>query len=384
MTGRRGGVGWTSRTTARDVAALAGVSPQTVSRVAADATNVRPETREKVLDAMTKLGYTPNAAARALRSGRSDLIGVVVHHVARTGEARIVDAVVATAHAHGYATTLVDAPDGTVEHLNAALRRLGGVAGVVVLGLETADVDRLHVPARLPVVVADSRSLVHPAVGFDQRGGAQAAVAHLLGLDHETVHMLAGPADSLQSREREEAWRAMLTAAGREVPALRRGDWTPTSGYEVGRRLAADPSVTAVFAANDEMAAGLLRALHEAGRRIPEEVSVVGFDDVLAEHLWPPLTTVHQDFAGVGANLVRELLRRIDVHDVGGGVDPADAGAAPPVASTTAATTTATSTTLVPAHLVVRESTGPAPRRTSSRPAGSGTDVEPGDAQRTS
>lgn len=353
MTGRRGGVGWTSRATARDVAALAGVSPQTVSRVAADATNVRPETRERVLDAMTKLGYAPNAAARALRSGRSDLVGVVVHHLARTGEARIVDAVVATAHAHGYATTLVDAPDGTAEHLNAALRRLGGVAGVVVLGLETADVDRLHVPVRLPVVVADSRSLVHPAVGFDQRGGAQAAVAHLLGLSHETVHMLAGPADSLQSREREEAWRAMLTASGREVPELLRGDWTPASGYEVGRLLAEDPSVTAVFVANDEMAAGLLRALHEVGRRIPEEVSVVGFDDVLAEHLWPPLTTVHQDFAGIGANLVRELLRRLaPLEGAPSGTGTALGTGAPEV-----------STTLVPAQLVVRQSTGPAPRR---------------------
>ena len=220
-------------------------------------------------------------------------------------------------------------------------------AGVVVLGLETADVERLEAPGRLPVVVADSRTLVHPTVGFDQRGGAQAAVAHLLGLGHETVHMIAGPADSLQSRQREEAWRAMLTAAGADVPELHRGDWTPTSGYEVGRRLANDPAVTAVFVANDEMAAGLLRALHEAGRGIPEEVSVVGVDDVLAEHLWPPLTTVRQDFAGIGANLVRELLRHLPPHDRVGSRPPA-------------------STTLVPARLVVRASTGPAPRRRAS------------------
>ncbi len=341
--GRRGGVGWGDRATARDVAALAEVSAQTVSRVVNGATNVRPETRDRVLAAMAKIGYSPNAAARTLRSGKSDMIGVVVHHLVRTGEANIVEAVASTAHARGYAVTLMEASSGSAQDLNDAILRVRqGVAGLVVLGLETLDVDQVRMPARTPVVVADSRVLAHPAVGFDQRGGAHLAVTHLLSLGHRTVHLLGGPEASIQAAAREEGWRATLTAAGCEVPEPWHGDWTPASGYKIGRDIAQMPDVTAVFAANDEMAAGLLRALHEAGRRIPQDVSVVGFDNLLAEYLWPPLTTVHQDFTGLGENLMRLLLRQIDGEVEAGG------GAAPVV-------------TLVPANLVVRASTGPAP-----------------------
>lgn len=156
------------------------------------------------------------------------MLGVVVHHLTRTGEARIVEAVATTAHARGYAVTLVDASSESLADVNDAVGRLGrGVAGLVVLGLETADVDRLQVPARLPVVVADSRALPLPTVGFDQAGGTHLAVAHLLGLGHRTVHMLAGPEASVQSRQREQAWRFLLQAGGHPVPALLRGDWTP-------------------------------------------------------------------------------------------------------------------------------------------------------------
>ncbi|MDO5697204.1 MAG: LacI family DNA-binding transcriptional regulator [Dermatophilus congolensis] len=338
---RRGGVGWGDRATARDVAALAKVSAQTVSRVANGSDNVRPETREKVLAAMAKIGYSPNAAARALRSGKSDTIGVVVHHLVRTGEAHIVEAVATTARDHGYAVSLMDARSGSARDLNDAIMRLRqGVAGLVVLGLETVDVDQVRMPARTPVVVADTRVLAHPAVGFDQRGGAHMAVTHLLSLGHRTVYLLGGPTDSMQAAQREEAWRSTLTAAGREVPEPWHGDWSPASGYEIGKVIAQKSEVTAVFAANDEMAAGLLRALHEAGRRVPEDVSVVGFDDLIAEYLWPPLTTVHQDFTTVGENLLRLLIRQIDGTTAGGSGEVA---------------------TLVPATLVVRASTGPAP-----------------------
>lgn len=352
-------MGWVGRATARDVAALAEVSSQTVSRVANGSPNVKPETRARVLAAMAKIGYSPNAVARALRSGRSDTIGVVVHHLVRTGEARIVEAVTSTARARGYAVTLMDAPSGSAHDLNEAILRLRqGVAGLVVLGLETVDVDQVRIPARTPVVVADSRVLAHPAVGFDQRGGAHLAVTHLLALGHRTVHLLGGPEASIQAAQREEAWRATLSAAGREVPPPWHGDWTPASGYEAGRAIAENPEVTAVFAANDEMAAGLMCALHEAGRRIPQDVSIVGFDDLLAEYLWPPLTTVHQDFAGVGENLVRLLLRQIDASgdENSGEVEGDDAGHADDTGDGSVST-------LVSARLVIRASTGPAPAR---------------------
>lgn len=333
---RRGGIGWSGQPSARDVAALAKVSPQTVSRVANGAPNVQPATRERVLAAMAKIGYTPNAAARALRSGRHGAVGVVLHHLTRTGEAHIVQAVADSAQAHGYDVTLIDAAGAAPTDLNRAIAKVRlGVDGVVVLGLETQDVEAVEFPPRVPVVVADSRLHRHPAVGIDQRGGAHLAVTHLLGLGHRTVHHVAGPADSLQAREREQAWRDALLAAGRAVPEPWRGDWTPASGYLAGQAIAAEPDVTALFVANDEMAAGVLRALHEVGRAVPASISVVGFDDVMAEYLWPPLTTIQQDFAAVGEHLLELLLRQIDPVRRAG----------PDVA------------TLIPARLVVRAST---------------------------
>lgn len=339
----RGGVAWATRATAKDVAALAQVSAQTVSRVANGADNVRPETRERVLEAMAKIGYAPNAAARALRSGGSTTIGLVAHHLSRTGEAHIVEAVAAVAEKHGYSVALAAAPDGSAAALNQAIRRLQqGMAGVVVLGLETTDLDRLDVPARLPVVIADSRASQWPSVGFDQAGGAQLAVAHLLSLGHRTVHLVGGPRESVQAQQREQGWRAALEAAGRPVPPVEYGDWTPGSGYAAGRRLAEMAELSAVFVANDEMAAGLLRALYEAGRRIPHDVSVVGFDDLLAEYLWPPMTSVHQDFTRIGEALVQLLIAHMPSDDP-------------------RATLPADLPRVIPARLELRASSGPAP-----------------------
>lgn len=324
------------RARAQDVAALAGVSPQTVSRVVNGAANVRPATRDRVIEAMAKLGYAPSQAARALRSGKLDTIGVIVHHLARTGEARIMESVARTAHRYGYAVTLLDASSEDAGDMNRALLNLRhDIAGLVILSLETADIENVRVPGRLPVVAADSRALVHPSVGFDQRGGARLAVAHLLGLGHSTVHLLAGPSSSLQAGEREDEWRQTLHISGRAVVEPLHGDWTLASGYQIGRVLAADAGVTAIFAANDEMAAGLLRALYEAGRRVPQDLSVVGFDDILGGYLWPPLTTVHQDFSAMGETLVHALMNQF----AGG------ARSAEPV------------TSLIPARLVLRQST---------------------------
>jgi DNA-binding LacI/PurR family transcriptional regulator len=324
-----------------DVAALAGVSSQTVSRVSMGLDNVRPETRRRVLDAMAELGYSTNVAARALRNGRYGAIGVIAHRLARTGESRTVEAVVEAARGHGYTVTLVDVESPSSHDVTEAVARLShqSIDGLIIIRAETATPATLALPRRLPVVVSDSRFIGHhPAVGADQTDGARQATAHLLELGHRTVHHLAGPADSAPAQARAEAWRETLVAAGRDVPPLVRGDWTADSGYDVGGRLAGEPDVTAVFCANDEMAAGLMRALHERGTRIPEDVSVVGFDGItLAEHLWPPLTTVVQDFPGIGRHLVDLLLQQVhgkvldDVHEV------------------------------VPVELVVRGSSGPAP-----------------------
>ena len=297
-----------------DVAALAGVSPQTVSRVSMGASNVRPETRSRVQAAMDELGYLPNRAAQALRYGHFGTIGLVARVFTRTGVSHTIEAVVDAARAEGYGVSLFDVDEPTGEGFDATVGRLThqAVDGLIILRAETSAPESLSLPSRLPVVVADSRFVgVHAAVGCDDVGGTRAAVQHLLDLGHRTVSHIRGPADSVQAGQRELAWADTLRAAGRTVPDVMPGDWTPASGYEQGRRLAADPAVTAVFCANDEMAAGCYRALWEAGRRVPHDVSVVGFDDVLGDFLLPPLTTVTQDFVTIGHELVRLLLRQI-------------------------------------------------------------------------
>ncbi|SDB81389.1 DNA-binding transcriptional regulator, LacI/PurR family [Raineyella antarctica] len=322
-----------------DVAKLAGVSAQTVSRVARGEASVRPETAERVRRAMLQLSYVPNRAARALRYGAFRTIGVVGHRIARTGEAHIIEAIITALRAVDYEVMLIDTPTSSAEHLVEAFSKLGrSVDGMVVLRLETPVPAQVALPPGMPIVVGDFRFAdSHTAVGTDQAGGTRQAVEHLLGLGHRTVHHVSGPTTSVQAAARERAWAACLARADRPVPEVLRGDWTPRSGYAAGQLLAADPDVTAVFCANDEMALGLLRAFHEAGRRVPDEVSVVGFDDIMAEWLWPPLTTIAQDFAAIGRELVSALMGQL---------------AEPERAST--------ERVLVSTRLVVRRSTGPA------------------------
>jgi DNA-binding LacI/PurR family transcriptional regulator len=321
-----------------DVAALAQVSPQTVSRVSTGADAVKPKTREAVLAAMQELGYVPNTAARALRYGSFHTLGVVAHRFSRTGISHIVEAVVDSARERGYAVSLVDLQFSPDEGFEPALAQLGSLSvdGLIVLRAETSMPDDFALPGRLPVVLQDARFIgPESAVGSDDVFGTQEVVRHLLELGHHTVHHVTGPADSVPGLQRLATWRAALQEAGRPVPEPIPGDWTPASGYAAGVRLAREGEATAVFCGNDEMATGLYRALHEHGLNVPHDISVVGFDDVLGQYLWPPLTTVAQDFERVGRTLVEVLLSHID--------DPERAPG---------------SHTLVPTELVVRSSTG--------------------------
>ncbi|AWE43297.1 MULTISPECIES: LacI family DNA-binding transcriptional regulator [unclassified Actinobaculum] len=322
----------------RDVAALAEVSPQTVSRVVRGQSNVREQTARRVREAMDQLGYVPNRAARALRSGTLGTIGVVGHQLSRTGEAHITEAVVAALREADRPVTLVDTPSSNPEDISRALEFLGQyVDGLIVLRLETPLAALSSGRRNLPIVLSDFRpSVQYTAVGSDQAAGTRAAVSHLLELGHETVHHIAGPTHSLQALARERAWMETLWETGRSVPPVFRGDWTPRSGYQLGQRIAENPDITAVYCANDEMALGLLRALYEAGRRVPDDVSVIGFDNLVAEWMWPPLTTISQDFAAVGRNLVSALLAVMEDPE---GVQPQQI--------------------LIPTQLIVRESTAP-------------------------
>lgn len=326
-----------------DVAKLAGVSAQTVSRVSTGADVVRPATRERVLKAMQQLGYTPNRAARALRNGSYGAIGLVAHRFGRTGEALTTEAVVRAAEAEDYSVTLLTVRDPIGEGWEPAAHRLPhqAIDGLIIIRAEGATAESLALPRGMPVAVSDSRFSGHyPSVVADQVQGSRDATQHLLDLGHRTVHHIAGPEGSGPARVRTAAWQRCLEEAGIRPPALHRGDWTAESGYLAGRELAADPSVTAVFCANDEMSFGLLRALHEAGRRVPDDVSVVGFDAIeLSGYATPPLTTVRQDFDQIGVELVRLVVGQVRhgfeaVHD----------------------------RVLIPTDLIIRSSTAP-PRR---------------------
>jgi DNA-binding LacI/PurR family transcriptional regulator len=318
VSGKAGPVGNGKRRPASqaDVAALAGVSSQTVSRVANDRSNVEPETREKVLSAMRVLGYQRNSAARALTLGRFHVLGVVMFDLSAHGNARTLAAISRAAQAAGYSVNIVCAEEQTEDAVQQAIRQLTdqAVDGLVVIEAQILDRPGLSLTSGVPVVVADGDPEQRfPSVDTDQAAGAATATQHLLDLGHRTVWHVGGPQDSYAARRRAAAWHAALKQAGARVPPLELGDWTAASGYRIGRKLAARPEVTAVFAANDHMALGLMLALNEAGRRVPQDVSLVGFDDVPeSAYFGSPLTTVRQDFEEVGRQCVALLLDQID------------------------------------------------------------------------
>ncbi|MFJ5262375.1 substrate-binding domain-containing protein [Streptomyces sp. NPDC088387] len=259
-----------------------------------------------------------------------------------TGNVRTLEAIATSAAAEGYAVTLLPVAVPTQAEVRGAFSRLEELAVdavIVIMEVHLLDAATIKLPPHVQVVVADSDAGdLYTVVDTDQAGGSRAAVGHLLDLGHNTVWHLGGPEGSFAAQRRADAWRTALVEAGRTPPPLVRGDWTAESGYRVGLRLAAERDCTAVFAANDQMALGLLRALHESGRRVPEDVSVIGFDDIPeAMSFLPPLTTLHQDFAEIGRLCVQAVLRKMRQGETEQG------------------------TTLVPTRLVVRRSTAPPP-----------------------
>ena len=296
-----------------DVAELAGVSHQTVSRVLNDHPNVSDRTRVRVLAAISELGYRPNRAARALATGRSDTVGIIAQGSTLYGPASMQTAFGQAAADAGFAVTVaslreLDGPSVARAVDSLLAQRVAGIA--VLAPVATADLALASVAHDLPVVLIDVGAQVERAVvSVDQVLGGRLATEHLLGLGHRTVWHVSGPAGWFDSAGRVQGWRQALEDAGREVPPVLPADWTAAAGYEAGQLLARMPDVTAVFAANDHLALGLLRALGEHGRRVPEDVSVVGFDDVPeSAYFRPPLTTVRQDFAALARTALDVLL----------------------------------------------------------------------------
>ncbi len=299
-----------------DVARLAGVSHQTVSRVINDHPNVRPETRLRVRRAIEQLDYRPNTAARLLVTRQSKALGVVSVDTAHYGPSSTIFAIAEAARLGGYFLNFASLTEVDTANMSAAFDYLLGasVDGIVVIAPVQGAVDALHgLRSDVPVIqLGDTRSASSRGLLVDQAAGARMATSHLLDLGHRKVFHISGPKDWLEATARVRGWRDELAARSIDAPPVQVGDWSVESGYDAGRALSKRKDVTAVFVANDQMALGVVRALQEGGRAVPEDVSVVGFDDVPeAAYYGPPLTTLRQDFAEVGRRCVAAVIAEV-------------------------------------------------------------------------
>jgi DNA-binding LacI/PurR family transcriptional regulator len=314
-----------------EVARVAGVSQKTVSRVFNDEPYVSEEIRERVLSAARELGYRRNNAARQLNLGRSHRLGVVSLGTALYGPASLLVGIERAARPLGYALSIVNTAEGDADGIAGAVETLldQGVDGIVLS--EPIDMGPMRLVTDVPVLTLGRLpGITAPLIitaGSSSDVPARAATEHLLRLGHRTVHHVAGPQRWYSARERADGWRAALFDAGITPPEMAEGDWTAASGHAAGQRLAADPAVTAVFAGNDDMAIGVIRAMAQAGRSVPADVSVVGFDDIpIAAYLNPPLTTISQSFDSLAAAALSALVHGIEHPDETPLVDDAQFG----------------------------------------------------------
>ena len=332
-----------------DVANLAGVSQKTVSRVMNGEPYVKEEVRLRVLQAAQQLGYRRNNAARALNSGRTRRIGLVSLGSTLHGPASMLFEMERAARSTGYSLSVVTTFEGDPAGVAGAIDSLlaEGVDGIV-LSEPIDEGENVRIDVDIPVLsLGRFPGLTGPRVvitGVDGSESGRVATDHLLSLGHRTVWHVAGPRRWWSARDRLDGWRAALQRAGAAEPPWIEGDWSPASGYAAGERLARNPDVTAVFVANDDMAIGVMRAFAEAGRPVPQDVSVVGLDDIpAAAYHTPPLTTVRQDFGAQARQGLERLVQQIE----------APAGESP-------------GSDQPPICLVVRRSTAPVPERSRS------------------
>ncbi|MGJ3190284.1 LacI family DNA-binding transcriptional regulator [Paenarthrobacter nitroguajacolicus] len=306
-----------------DVAKLAGVSHQTVSRVLNHHPNVSGKTKERVESAIAVLGYRRNTAARSLVTRRSRTIGVLACETGQFGPANTLLGVEQAGREAGYFVSIANLREVTGDSVNDAIAhfRNQSVDGIVIL-VPHPDVLAVLREVAVPVpIVAVGAGAGNQLTGasLDQRLGARLAVEHLMKLGHRHIAHISGPPHWIDAAERIKGWQEALGDAGLEANVLLQGAWDAASGYRAGLALANHPAITAVFVANDQMAVGVLRAVQEAGRQVPGDISVVGYDDQPeAEFFMPPLTTVKQDFEELGRRCMEAVLRELEGEGANG------------------------------------------------------------------
>lgn len=317
-----------SKPTLDTVAAAAGVSRATVSRVINGSDRVSPEVRIAVEEAISRLGYVPNRAARSLAMRRTDSIALVMREpdAMVLGDPHLGNIIIATSQAligTGVQLVLLNAQNNAEHARTPDYVRSGHFDGVLLVSMHDDDpLPRQLLDAGIPTVVGGRPPIDLPGLTFvdvDNVGGAQLAAERLVTAGRKKIATIAGPPDMTAGADRLAGYQRALTAAGRKADRLAYGDFTRDSGQSaMDELLARSPDLDGVFVANDLMAIGALRSLRAAGRRVPEDVSVVGYDDIeSAKHTEPPLTTIHQPVVDQARTMTELLITQIGGDPVG-------------------------------------------------------------------
>jgi LacI family repressor for deo operon, udp, cdd, tsx, nupC, and nupG len=303
----------------KDVAAVAKVSVATVSRTLQFPEVVTEATRKRVHEAIRQLRYTPNAQARNLRTSKTRLVIALVPDIANPFYSEVIRGIEQVAHEHRYSILLGDTQNSADrEQIYADLIAARQADGLITT---IAHIPKLHIEGRLPVVNAcdcvGDRSI--STVSVDNAAAAATAVKHLLTLGHRHIAFIAGPTPSRITSDRQRGYEMAIGQAGGVLDRtlMTVGDYSVESGIRAVEHLYAKKlKFSAIFCANDEMAVGAIRGIKASGRRIPEDVSVVGFDDIrFARYTDPPLTTIAQPKNELGREAMRMLLEILDGAD---------------------------------------------------------------------
>lgn len=323
----------------RDVARIAGVSYQTVSRVLNDSPSIRPETLQRVRAAIDELGYRPNQAARTLVTSRSRTIGVLSSQTVHYGPATAINAIETAARAAGYRLSITNISSSDYASIKSGLDYLmsQSVEALIVIAPQVRVFEALNdLQVAVPFVTLEATGLnTSHSLWVDQVQGARIATRHLIDLGHTEIMHISGPQDWIEAEARMQGFLRELSDADLRTRAPILGDWTASFGYYAGLELLRYRDFSAVFVGNDQMALGFMHACREQGLDVPGDISIVGFDDIPeAAHYAPPLTTVRQNFAEIGRRAIALLLGELR-GETGMSHDP------------------------VQAELIVRESTAP-------------------------
>jgi DNA-binding LacI/PurR family transcriptional regulator len=299
-----------------DVANLAGVSHQTVSRVLNNHSSLKPETREKVEKAIAELNYRPNQAARQLVTSRSKIIGILIAGTELYGPWAILNAMEREARIEGYSVISISVLPDSPESWRAAIEQLRNldIDGVITIALPNVIIKEVEKNlASATIVFVDTEpSKKFDAINIDNYQGGKIATQHLIDLGHKEIVHITGPISGYEGKMRLQAYEDVMKAAKLKSDVIE-ADWSLEKGYEVGKVIAARKKrPSAIFTANDHLAVGVLKALSEAGISVPENMSLIGFDDIPeAKFMTPSLTSIQQNFDELGKLSIHKMMAQL-------------------------------------------------------------------------